>query len=54
MVSRALLFDIVVGTIAALVLAKSDGITRGFALSVLILCEAWLPWDLVTERRRSS
>lgn len=51
---RALWFDLLVGAVAALVAATTTGRVRGAAVFVLVLCVLWVPWDLVTERRRHS
>ena len=53
-VSRALLFDIVLGVTAALIVANSEGTTRNVATATPIFYLTMVPWHLVTDRRRSG
>ena len=50
--SRAVVFDAVLGMIAAVVAFTSSGWLRSIASFLLFMAIIWLPWDLFMERRR--
>ncbi len=51
LLSRSLVFDLVLAVVAAAGVALADGVPREVAASALLMAIVWVPWDLLTERR---
>ena len=49
--SRSLVFDLVLAVTALAFVALTDGVLRKVAGFALFMAVIWVPWDLLTERR---